>query len=110
MSSQRKQSERMGRLRMHKPKRSAKALLQCNGLRKSYRKAKVEIPVLRGVDFQIGAGEFTSIVGQSGSGKSTLLHLLATLDQPDAGEIHFEGNRIDNLPPRGREIRSEIGL
>ena len=39
------------------------------------------------------------IVGQSGSGKSTLLHLLGTLDAPDDGEVHFEGQRIDNLPP-----------
>ena len=82
---------------------SSRPLLACKGLRKSYRKAQVEIPVLRGVDIQVHAGEFQSIVGQSGSGKSTLLHLLATLDQPDAGEISFEGNRIDNLAARGRD-------
>ena len=80
-----------------------KPLLTCTDLRKSYRKASVEIPVLRGVDLQVTSGEFKSIIGQSGSGKSTLLHLLATLDQPDSGEIHFEGNRIDNLPARGRD-------
>jgi len=73
------------------------------GLRKSYRKGQVEIPVLCGVDFEIRRGEFVAIVGQSGSGKSTLLHLLATLDFPDAGEIHFQGQRIDNLPPRKRD-------
>ncbi len=70
---------------------------------KSYRKGKVVIPVLRGVDFQVRRGEFVSIVGQSGSGKSTLLHLLGTLDQPDQGEVHFEGERIDSLPARGRD-------
>jgi len=59
--------------------------------------------VLLGVDFQIREGEFVSIVGQSGSGKSTLLHLLGTLDAPDEGEIHFAGNRIDNLPSAGRD-------
>ena len=48
-------------------------------LKKSYRKAQVEIPVLRGVDLEVRHGEFLSIVGQSGSGKSTLLHLCATL-------------------------------
>ena len=47
--------------------------------------------------------ETLAIVGQSGSGKSTLLHLLATLDAPDQGEIHFEGERIDNLKPKGRD-------
>jgi len=71
------------------------------GLKKSYRKGQVEIPVLRGVDLEVRHGEFLSIIGQSGSGKSTLLHLCATLDAPDAGEIQFEGSRIDNLA-RGR--------
>ena len=79
------------------------ALLGCRGLTKSYHKADLEIPVLRGVDLSVELGEFVAIVGQSGSGKSTLLHLLATLDQPDVGEIYFEGNRIDNLPNRSRD-------
>lgn len=79
-------------------------LIASRGLVKSYKKAKITIPVLRGVDFSIATGEFVSIVGQSGSGKSTLLHLLATLDSPDEGEIHFEGNRIDNLKSRARDL------
>jgi len=70
---------------------------------KSYSKGKVVIPVLRGVDFAVRKGEFVSIVGQSGSGKSTLLHLLGTLDNPDSGEVHFNGGRIDTLPTRGRD-------
>lgn len=80
------------------------AVLAAKALTKSYRKGKLEVPVLRGVDFQVRQGEFVAIVGQSGSGKSTLLHLLGTLDAPDAGEIHFEGNRIDNLPTRLRDV------
>jgi lipoprotein-releasing system ATP-binding protein len=79
-------------------------LIVASDLRKSYRKANIEIPVLKGVDLEIHRNEFLAIIGQSGSGKSTLLHLLATLDAPDAGTIHFEGNRIDNLPSRGRDI------
>ena len=79
-------------------------VLAAKALKKSYRKGKLEVPVLRGVDFQIRQGEFVAIVGQSGSGKSTLLHLLGTLDAPDAGEIHFEGNRIDNLPAKSRDV------
>ena len=57
-------------------------------------------PCCRASSWPIGEGEFVAIVGQSGCGKSTLLHLLATLDAPDAGEICFEGHRIDNLPSR----------
>ena len=72
-------------------------------LRKSYRKGPVQVPVLKGVDVQVGDGEFMTIVGKSGSGKSTLLHLLATLDAPDSGEIHFQDRRIDNLTPAKRD-------
>jgi lipoprotein-releasing system ATP-binding protein len=79
-------------------------LLSATGLEKSYRKAKLVVPVLKGVDFQIREGGFVAVVGQSGCGKSTLLHLLGTLDAPDAGEIHFAGRRIDNLPARARDV------
>ena len=74
------------------------------GLVKSYRKATIEIPVLQGVDLEVRQAEFLAIVGQSGSGKSTLLHLLATLDSPDAGQVFFQGNRIDDLAPVGRDL------
>jgi lipoprotein-releasing system ATP-binding protein len=87
-----------------KPRNSGPALLAARGVHKSYRKGRHVIPVLRGVDFEVRQGEFTAIVGQSGSGKSTLLHLLGTLDAPDQGEIHFEGNRIDNLKQVSRDI------
>jgi lipoprotein-releasing system ATP-binding protein len=79
-------------------------ILAAHYIRKSYRKAALEIPVLQGVELSIGQGEFVSIIGPSGCGKSTLLHLLATLDAPDSGEVRFEGHRIDNLPSAGRDI------
>jgi len=77
--------------------------LSTRDLKKSFRKGTQRIPVLRGVDMTVGAGEFLAIIGQSGSGKSTLLHLLGTLDAPDSGEIHFEGQRIDRLPAKQKE-------
>lgn len=77
--------------------------LRTTGLAKAYRKAAVEIPVLRGVDLEVYHGEFLAIVGQSGSGKSTLLHLLGLLDRPDAGSIRLAGARIDDLPPTKRD-------
>jgi lipoprotein-releasing system ATP-binding protein len=79
------------------------SILSVSNLHKSYFKARLEVPVLRGVDLHVNEGEFTAIIGQSGSGKSTLLHLLGTLDAPDAGEIHFRDSRIDNLPARRKE-------
>jgi lipoprotein-releasing system ATP-binding protein len=78
--------------------------LACRGLHKSFRKADLKIPVLRGVDLEVREGEFLAIVGQSGSGKSTLLHLLATLDKPDQGSIHFGVHRIDNMPAASRDV------
>ena len=77
--------------------------LESVGFAKSYRKAAVEIPVLKEVNLAVSHGEFLAIVGQSGSGKSTLLHLLGTLDAPDAGSLFFEGQRIDNLPIAQRD-------
>lgn len=77
--------------------------LRAVNLFKSYRKAAIEVPVLRGVSFHVQRGELLAIVGQSGSGKSTLLHLLGTLDAPDKGEVHYGERRIDNLPACDRD-------
>lgn len=91
--------ETSGRRAVHTGLKPEKLLLSARGICKSYRKGSAEVPVLRGVDLQVFQGELLAIIGQSGSGKSTLLHVLGTLDAPDEGEIHFDGRRIDRLPP-----------
>jgi lipoprotein-releasing system ATP-binding protein len=78
-------------------------LLAARNLHKTYRRHKIEVPVLCGLDLVVHAGEFLCVVGASGSGKSTLLHLLGTLDQPDEGSILLEGERTDQAPPRRRD-------
>src|SRR5437868_5473548 len=78
-------------------------LLAACGLYKTYRKNADQVRVLRGLDLQVGRGEFACVVGASGSGKSTMLHLLGTLDKPDQGTIQLEGERIDDLPAERRD-------
>lgn len=53
-----------------------------------------------GASFSIMPGETFGLVGESGSGKSTIAAMLLCLERPTAGEIHFRGTRIDNLPAR----------
>ena len=53
------------------PAHSAAALLSLRNVCKSYVTADIETPVLKGIDLEIGRGEFVAIMGQSGSGKST---------------------------------------
>lgn len=54
-------------------------------------------------------GEFVSVIGQSGSGKSTLLHVMGLLDSPDIGEVHLDGQRIDNLNVAARDqLRNRV--
>lgn len=65
---------------------------------KSYFQANTELPILQGVNLEVGLGETISIVGSSGSGKSTLLHVLAGLDQAiTSGEIVIDGQILNGL-------------
>jgi len=70
------------------------------------------IPALRGASISVAAGEIVAVMGPSGCGKSTLLHCLAGILAPDAGEVHFAGRRIDQLPDRERVQlrRTEFGF
>jgi lipoprotein-releasing system ATP-binding protein len=72
-------------------------LIEARGLKKSYLSGDRQLTVIDGLDLTVSAGETVAIVGASGTGKSTLLHLLGGIDRPSAGEILFEGRRLDAL-------------
>ena len=64
---------------------------------------------LFGVSFNIGAGEAVTLIGRNGMGKTTTIRAIMGLNPPRGGSVHFEGARIDGLPPH--EIaRRGIGL
>ena len=73
------------------------ALLRTRGLVKVYRSGGVAVEAVRGVDIDVGVGEFVAIMGPSGSGKSTLLHVLGGLEQATRGEIWLRGQQVDGL-------------
>lgn len=74
-------------------------------------KAFGSLKVLAGVDLDIPEGMTTVVLGPSGSGKSVMLKHIIGLLQPDAGEIYFDGARIDNLRERDlTDVRLQVGL
>src|SRR5918998_5399800 len=62
------------------------------------------VEILKGIDIAIDDGEFLVLVGPSGCGKSTLLSMIAGLDTISDGEIAIDGNRVNELHPKDRDI------
>ena len=81
-------------------------------LMKVYKRGMKEVIALRGLDFEVGTGEFLSIVGPSGSGKSTLLKMLGALDKPTAGSILYDGHSVTLLDDRRSMLyrRQKVGF
>ncbi|MFI5348134.1 MAG: ABC transporter ATP-binding protein [Elusimicrobiota bacterium] len=78
------------------------------GVMKSYGTGAAAVPVLRGVDMTVDAGEFVAVLGPSGSGKSTLLNLLGLMDRPDAGTLSLGGTNAASLDDDARaRLRNE---
>ena len=81
-----------------------KVVLAVESLVKTFREGPQEVTVLRGVDFEVAAGERIAIVGASGSGKSTLLHCVGGLDRPTSGRVSWLGQDISGLSESRRGL------
>lgn len=86
--------------------RSAPAAISLTGLEKSFGANRV----LRGINLHIPAGQFVAVIGKSGCGKSTLLRILMGLDEPSAGELHFEDADGAQASPNTRIVFQEPRL
>lgn len=73
-------------------------MIEAISLKKSFLLKQREIPVLKGLDFTITAGERIAICGESGAGKSTLLQIIGSLDKPSSGTITISGANIFAKP------------
>ena len=62
------------------------------------------IEVLKGINLEMGSGEFTVLVGPSGCGKSSLLNIIAGLERQSSGSVEIGGRVVDDIPPKDRNI------
>ncbi len=72
-------------------------ILEIRNLKREFIMGSETVRALKGVSFDIGAGEFVTIMGSSGSGKTTMLNILGCLDKPTDGEYILDGNNIKSL-------------
>ena len=82
------------------------AILEVRNIHKSFG----ENEVLKGIDFSVNEGEVITIIGSSGSGKSTLLRCLNLLEEPNSGEIFFEGKNVLDKNVDQNNHRKNLGM
>ncbi len=73
------------------------AVIELDGITKTFQLGDVEVNALRGVSFKITRGEYVAIMGPSGSGKSTLMNIIGCLDTPSSGKYFLDGTEVNKL-------------
>ncbi|MBR0672371.1 ABC transporter ATP-binding protein [Neoroseomonas soli] len=86
--------------------------LRLAAVERRYHTEAGDLPVLRGADLALAAGEIVALVAPSGTGKSTLLHLAGLLEKPDGGEVFVDGKAAGTLSDDARTAirRTTIGF
>jgi ABC-type lipoprotein export system ATPase subunit len=84
-------------------------IIETRGLVKLYGDG-AQVRALDGVNLQVSAGEFVSVMGPSGSGKSTLLNMLGALDRPTEGQVLIEGQNLDEVKNLDRFRAQTVGF
>ena len=72
----------------------------------SLHKSYGEVPAVRGIDLDIAAGEFFSLLGPSGCGKTTTLRMIAGFEAPTSGEIRIDGADVSRVPANDRPVNT----
>lgn len=87
-------------------------IVSARGLERVYETEAGEVNALRGVDVDIEPGEIVAVLGPSGCGKTTFVNCLSGIDLPTAGEVRFQGRRLDRLSDAERtDLRAhEMGF
>ena len=73
------------------------AVIELQGIHRTFVNGSVETQVLKGIDLTIGRGEYAAIMGRSGSGKSTLMNIMGCLDRPSSGSYRLRGTEVSTL-------------
>ena len=85
-------------------------LVSIQNVEKVFKTKAGPFKALRGIDLQVGAGEFVAVVGPSGSGKSTLINMITGIDRPTTGEVYVGSERLNGMSEnqiakwRGRNV------
>jgi putative ABC transport system ATP-binding protein len=75
----------------------AQALIEAQGLGRTFQVGEEQLRVLEGLSFRIERGEYLAIIGPSGSGKSTLMYQIGCLDTPTSGQVLISGYDVNEL-------------